>query len=103
MVYPGNGRTTACDLCPLRQINVFRKFSEEELDFMRRFKTGEISVQSGALILQEGVSSNHLYTVLSGWAFRFKAGFIRVQVGSSGCCWAGPSCRQLPSTRGFSS
>lgn len=38
---------------------------------MRRFKTGEISVESGALILQEGVSGNNLYTVLSGWAFRF--------------------------------
>jgi CRP-like cAMP-binding protein len=71
MDYPGNGRRTACDLCPLRQINVFRKFSDEELEFMRRFKTGEISVESGALILQEGISSNHLYTVLSGWAFRF--------------------------------
>lgn len=68
-------QTTApipCELCPLRARPAFRQLSREELEFMRRFKRGELVVQSGVTILQEDSASPHLYTILEGWAFRHK-------------------------------
>jgi CRP-like cAMP-binding protein len=65
-------RLYPCEQCPLRLRSVFRALSEEELAFVARFKTGEFSVDKGATILVEGNHSAHLYTVLSGWGFRYK-------------------------------
>lgn len=62
----------SCDVCPLRKRQEFRDFSEDELAFMRAFKRGELTIAKGAAILQEGAHTPHLYTVLSGWAFRYK-------------------------------
>lgn len=50
----------------------FRDFSAAELKFVSSFKTGELVAEPGASIVAEGAHSAHLYTVLSGWAFRFK-------------------------------
>ena len=51
---------------------VFRDFTPAELRFVSSFKTGELVAEPGASILSEGSHSAHLYTVLSGWAFRYK-------------------------------
>lgn len=61
-----------CTKCPIRQIAGFRKFSAEELAFVSSFKTGELTVDGGTTILSEGTQSAHLFTVLSGWGFRYK-------------------------------
>jgi CRP-like cAMP-binding protein len=61
-----------CAKCPLRQIEAFRKFEKEELEFVASFKTGELAVEPGATVVSEGSQSAHLYTVLSGWGFRYK-------------------------------
>jgi CRP/FNR family transcriptional regulator, anaerobic regulatory protein len=61
-----------CDKCPIRKLKAFRPFTPEELDFVKTFKTGELTVDPRATILQEGTSSTHLFTVLQGWAFRYK-------------------------------
>jgi CRP-like cAMP-binding protein len=66
------GKRVPCEKCPLRKRPVFRPFEEEELAFVSRFKTGELSVDRGATVLVEGSNSAHLYTVLSGWGFRYK-------------------------------
>lgn len=63
---------TPCSACPLRNRQTFRDFSTEELAFVEWFKRGELMVEAGAPIVQEGTSSAHLYTVLEGWAFRYK-------------------------------
>lgn len=65
-------RRHSCEACPLRPLPVFRAFEPEELDFVSHFKRGELAVDRGATVLVEGSSSPHLYTVLSGWGFRFK-------------------------------
>ncbi len=62
----------ACAQCPLRSLEHFRSFSERELAFMTGFKIGEFSAGPGASILKEQTNSAHLYTVLQGWAFRYK-------------------------------
>ncbi len=66
------GRQVPCQLCPLRKLKIFRSFTPEELAFVGRFKTGEVTVKAGASLFLEGTSSAHLYTVLSGLAFRYK-------------------------------
>jgi len=65
-------RQHSCERCPLRPLAPFRAFTAEELTFIGQFKKGELSVDKGATVLVEGNHSPHLYTVLSGWGFRYK-------------------------------
>lgn len=67
-----NGQYTPCENCPLRRRPCLREFTPAELDFVKEFKIDELHVDAGASFLREGMSSEHLYTVLSGWAFRYK-------------------------------
>jgi CRP-like cAMP-binding protein len=67
-----SGRQYPCEQCPLRPLGVFRDFEKAELAFISKFKTGELTVDKGATVLVEGNHSAHLYTVLSGWGFRYK-------------------------------
>jgi CRP/FNR family transcriptional regulator len=62
-----------CEKCPLRQRPGFRKFTSDELKFVSAFKVGELRVPAGTQFLTDGEASPHLYTVLSGWAIRFKS------------------------------
>lgn len=64
--------TTPCAKCPLRALEVFRDRSPLDIDFLQQFKIGELSVGPGGAILLEQSMSSHLFTVLSGWAFRYK-------------------------------
>jgi CRP-like cAMP-binding protein len=70
---PTAGRKVPCEKCPLRGKDVLRDFTAKELPFIADFKSGELNVQAGTNILLQGTNSAHLYTVLSGWAFRYKA------------------------------
>lgn len=67
-----NGSFTPCELCPLRERPSLREFSPEELAFVKTFKVDELRVDAGASFLREGTQSEYLYTVLNGWAFRYK-------------------------------
>lgn len=72
-----NGRSngvpvTPCEQCPLRRRPNLRAFTPEELEFVKKLKADELHVESGKSFLREGTPSEHLYTVLSGWAFRYK-------------------------------
>jgi len=68
----GNGHAMSCEACPLRKRDSLRPFTPEELAFVQEFKSDELKVEPGASFLREGMRSDHLYTVLSGWAFRYK-------------------------------
>lgn len=63
---------TPCALCPLRPLKYFRDFTPDELKFVAEFKSAEVVIDRGKTVLLEGAPSSHLYTVLSGWAFRYK-------------------------------
>lgn len=65
-------RQYPCEQCPLRKLEIFRPFDKQELEFVSRFKTGELVAEAGTTIFAEGSHSAHLYTVLSGWGFRYK-------------------------------
>jgi len=61
-----------CRNCPLRRLDVFEEFSEDEVRFMEGFKAGELEVGPGTPILVEGARSPQLFTVLSGLGLRYK-------------------------------
>jgi len=61
-----------CKDCPLRRNKAFRGFTGKELEFVQGFKSGEMVAGAGTTIFLEGNNSAHLYTVLSGWVFRYK-------------------------------
>ena len=63
---------TSCDACPLRSLPAFTPFTEDELRFMRRFKSGELTVEAGATLLMEGSRAPQIYTVLRGMGLRYK-------------------------------
>ena len=65
-------RQFECEKCPLRASEVFRKFTREELNFVSGFKSGELVAEAGTTFLTQGSSSAYVYTVLSGWGYRYK-------------------------------
>jgi len=67
-----NGPLTPCEQCPLRRRPALREFTPDELAFVRQLKTDELHVDAGVSFLREGTRSDQLYTVLNGWAFRYK-------------------------------
>ncbi len=67
-----NGHYTPCEQCWLRKRTSLRKFTPEELAFVKRLKADELHVEAGASFLRQGTSNEYLYTVLHGWAFRYK-------------------------------
>ena len=69
---PSAIRRVPCELCPLRAMPRFAAFSPPELKFISGFKRGELVAEAGTLILAEGAHSAQLFTMLSGWAFRYK-------------------------------
>lgn len=64
--------TTRCINCPLRLLPVFEPLEDREIDFMQRFKAGEMEVETGTTLMMEGSSSPQLYTVLEGMGLRYK-------------------------------
>jgi len=61
-----------CAANVLRNMDIFRKLSAAELKFVEGIKSGELVAERGSCFLLEGHNSPHLYTVLEGWAFRYK-------------------------------
>lgn len=64
--------STACADCPLRRSGAFAPNTATEIAFIQQFKRIESRLAAGTWLLTEGNPSGHLYTLLSGWAFRFR-------------------------------
>ena len=69
---PATGRKVPCEKCPLRGKSALRDFTPEELAFITEFKSGELHAEPGTTLFLQATNSAHLYTILSGWAFRYK-------------------------------
>jgi len=61
-----------CTQCPLRVCEAFRTISEDELDFIAKLKAGELRTGPATTVLREGSPCEQLFTLLEGWAFRYK-------------------------------
>lgn len=63
---------TKCEHCPLRRKPLFVDFQKSELEFMKGFKVGEMTVDPGTPILSEGTNTPQIFTALSGMGLRYK-------------------------------
>ena len=68
-----NLESVPCRSCPLRALPLFVSPSgDEELALIQSLKQRQIGLPADAAIIHEGQADAPLYTLLSGWAFRFK-------------------------------
>jgi CRP-like cAMP-binding protein len=51
---------------------MYNDFSADELGFMRGLKIAHRVCPAGTVLLHEGAALEHLYTLYTGWAFRYK-------------------------------
>jgi len=61
-----------CSACGLRKTGAFMPVNTEELKFIEAFRTGTTAVKAGGTILYEQKPNGKLFTLYSGWAFRYK-------------------------------
>jgi CRP-like cAMP-binding protein len=62
----------SCQNCSLRRTGAFTQLKPEVLDFIESFRTDTLSVAAGETLVHEGQSNVRLFTLFSGWAFRYK-------------------------------
>ena len=65
-------KLVSCQACPLRSLPLFVEHSQPELALIESLKREQISVPSDGVVIHEGQTDAPLYTLLNGWAFRFK-------------------------------
>ncbi len=63
---------TACSACPLRSLPLFLDHTDEELELVQSLKRGVQSLGPLETLIHEGQTDAPLYTLLEGWAFRYK-------------------------------
>lgn len=63
---------TACAACALRQLKLFHEPTGEELELVQSLKRRERRLGAGESLIHEGQTDAPLYTLLAGWAFRYK-------------------------------
>jgi CRP-like cAMP-binding protein len=62
----------SCDECALRACGLFKPVTAEELAALKHIKRDHLAAPAGAAIVRAGDDSPELYTLYSGWAYRFK-------------------------------
>jgi CRP-like cAMP-binding protein len=63
---------TSCRACPLRPLKLFMEPTGDELEIVQSLKRREHRLGAGATLIHEGQTDAPLYTLLHGWAFRYK-------------------------------
>lgn len=61
-----------CFACPLRIKPAFAPKSDEEVAFIDQLKSDHLRIAAGTEIIHPEQTDAELYTVFSGWAFRYK-------------------------------
>src|ERR1700730_12846429 len=62
----------SCFECALRACGLFKPITTNELGAINEIKRDHITLPAGAEIIHAGDDSPEIYTLYSGWAFRFK-------------------------------
>ena len=68
----GPAATLPCTECPLRQMALFQAHEPAELELVQSLKRRDMRLKVGQMLIEEGQVDAPLYTLQSGWAFRFK-------------------------------
>ena len=58
--------------CPLRALPLFNEHAPAEVALIESLKREQVVVQADRSIIHEGQTNAPLYTLLTGWAFRYK-------------------------------
>ena len=61
-----------CNQCPLRALPLFVPYEPGDLALIQSLKKRQVGLRAGETIIHEGQADAPLYTLFSGWAFRFK-------------------------------
>ncbi len=69
---PTPGAETACRDCPLRPMKLFLEPEADQLALVQSLKSRERRLGAGEALIHEGQTDAPLYTLLDGWAFRYK-------------------------------
>ncbi len=69
---PATAAEARCSACPLRRHALFEKPTDEELVLVQSLKRREHRLPAGETLIHEGQTDAPLYTLLEGWAFRYK-------------------------------
>ncbi len=64
--------TPPCAQCPLRQRPAFIAKSPQEVEWTQKSKVGALRVAAGADLFRADDANAELYTLYSGWAFRYR-------------------------------
>ena len=56
----------------LRQQKSFKDHEPDEIAFIEQLKLRQVTLPAGKIIVQEGVTTSQLYTLLDGWAYRHR-------------------------------
>ena len=62
---------TTCRACPVRSLPAFKNLPDDKIDFIQSIKSNHLQQDAGSWIIHAGQAAE-LYTLFSGWAFRFK-------------------------------
>ncbi|WP_370031203.1 Crp/Fnr family transcriptional regulator [Qipengyuania mesophila] len=63
----------ACIACPLQACPGLRSLEERQLAYMQTFKDGELGLERGDVLIDEGAAHERLYTVLDGVLIRSRS------------------------------
>ena len=63
---------TACRNCPLRALKLFHEPAGDELELVQSLKRRERTLGAGESLIHEGQTDAPQYTLMQGWAFRYK-------------------------------
>ena len=69
---PPHACPPACQQCRLRKTGAFTAVKPEVLDFIEGFRTDSLAVEAGGALVRENQTNAKLFTLYSGWAFRYK-------------------------------
>ncbi|SDP46637.1 cAMP-binding domain of CRP or a regulatory subunit of cAMP-dependent protein kinases [Rhodoferax sp. OV413] len=61
-----------CSACPLRPLPLFLRNDDDEVAIVQSLKRREMQMGPGETLIHEGQTDAPLYTLLEGWAFRYK-------------------------------
>lgn len=71
-LYAGTMPYVPCPTCPLRASGPFKQYADRDIKFLDELKKDHAAVEAGRDIVDVGDPDPPLFTLFSGWAFRYK-------------------------------
>lgn len=62
-----------CRLCPLGKCPGLRPHRDEEIPYIQRFKTSEVRVERGEVVVEQDITRGGLFTLLEGVLMRYRS------------------------------